>query len=61
MALGTFLDIEGNFFDTTHFPDSFKKYSFKGIGVYLIEGKVVEEFGFTSIEVARMNKLGFLQ
>jgi len=57
MAFGTFLDIEGNFFDTTHFPDAFKSYSFKGMGVYIIEGKAVEEFGFPSIEVSKMVKL----
>lgn len=51
MAFGTFLDVEGKFFDTTHFPPSLKKYPFTGSGVYLILGKVVEEFGFPSLEV----------
>lgn len=60
MAFGTFLDIEGNFFDTTHFPDAFKAYSFKGMGVYIIEGKAVEEFGFPSIEVSSMVKLSII-
>lgn len=57
MAFGTFLDSDGDFFDTTHFPDSFKAYPFKGMGVYLIKGKVVEEFDFPSIEVHSMDKL----
>lgn len=57
MAFGTFLDTQGSFFDTTHFPDSFKKHPFKGIGIYLIIGKVVEEFNFPSIEVHYMEKL----
>lgn len=57
MAFGTFLDKDGEFFDTTHFPDAFRKYPFKGMGVYCITGKVVEEFGFPSIEVERMDKL----
>lgn len=57
MAFGTFLDEEGCFFDTTHFPQSLKEYPFEGIGVYLIQGKVVEEFGFPSIEVKKMAKL----
>jgi len=57
MAFGTFLDKEGNFFDTTHFPPSLKAYAFAGQGVYLISGKVVEEFGFPSIEVDKMAKL----
>jgi len=57
MAFGTFLDEEGDFFDTTHFPTSFKVYPFGGNGVYLILGKVVEEFGFPSLEVQKMAKL----
>jgi DNA polymerase-3 subunit alpha len=57
MAFGTFLDEEGNFFDTTHFPPSLKAYPFSGNGVYLILGKVVEDFGFPSIEVEKMAKL----
>jgi DNA polymerase-3 subunit alpha len=57
MAFGTFLDVEGKFFDTTHFPPSLKQYPFTGSGVYLILGKVVEEFGFPSLEVAKMVRL----
>ncbi len=57
MHFGTFLDKEGQFFDTTHFPDSLKKYPFRGYGLYLILGKIVEEFGFPSIEVEKMARL----
>jgi DNA polymerase-3 subunit alpha len=57
MNFGTFFDTEGEFFDTVHFPPSLKSYPFKGRGVYLILGKVVEEFGFPSIEVEKMAKL----
>lgn len=57
MAFGTFLDDEGNFFDTTHFPQSLRAYPFTGGGVYLILGKVVEDFGFPSLEVEKMAKL----
>jgi len=57
MAFGTFLDEEGHFFDTTHFPQCLKKYPFGGNGVYLIEGKVVEDYGFPGIEVEKMAKL----
>lgn len=57
MAFGSFLDIEGRFFDTTNFPQQFKQYPFKGAGVYLILGTVVEEFGFPSIEMQKMAKL----
>ena len=57
MHFATFLDDRGEFFDTTHFPQSLKHYPFKGYGVYLILGKVVEEFGFASIEVEKLAKL----
>jgi hypothetical protein len=57
MHFAAFLDDEGEFFDTVHFHDSLKKYPFKGRGIYLILGKVVEEFGFPSIEVSKMAKL----
>ena len=57
MNFGTFLDDEGDFFDTTHFAYSLKRYPFRGKGIYLILGKVVEEFDFPSIEVEKMAKL----
>jgi error-prone DNA polymerase len=57
MWFGTFLDAEGNFFDTVHFPNSTPTYPFRGVGCYLILGKVVEDFGFPNIEVIRFAKL----
>lgn len=57
MNFGTFFDSEGEFFDTVHFPPTLKSYPFKGRGVYLILGKVVEEFGFPSVEVEKLAKL----
>ncbi|MBN1117795.1 MAG: DNA polymerase III subunit alpha [Bacteroidales bacterium] len=59
MHFGCFLDFEGEFFDCVNFPDSLKNYPYRGTGVYLILGKVVEEFGFPSIEVQKMAKLPF--
>ena len=57
MNFGCFIDAEGNYFDTTHFPQSLKQYPFKGSGTYLILGKIVEEFGYPSVEVEKMVKL----
>ncbi|SKC23687.1 DNA polymerase III subunit alpha [Alkalitalea saponilacus] len=54
MHFAAFLDDDGQFFDTTHFPPVLKKYPFQGNGIYLIQGKVVSEFGFPSIEVEKM-------
>jgi DNA polymerase-3 subunit alpha len=61
MHFGTFLDKDGRFFDTTHFPDSLRKYPFRGYGIYLILGKIVEEFGFPSIEVEKMARLPIIE
>ena len=57
MCFGTFLDADGHWIDTVHFPPSLQKYGFKGKGCYLLEGKVTEEFGFHSLEVNKMVKL----
>ncbi|HRH34652.1 MAG TPA: hypothetical protein PKY12_06315 [Catalimonadaceae bacterium] len=57
MNFGCFIDHEGFFLDTIHFPPSLKKYPFRGVGVYKLTGKVVDEFGFLSLEVQQMIKL----
>lgn len=57
MKFGTFLDAEGRFFDTVHFPQSLAKYPLRGAGVYLVEGKVVLEYGCPSVEVIRCGKM----
>lgn len=57
MGFGTFLDRDGDWIDTVHFPDTYMKHPFRGSGCYRIQGKVTEEFGFLSIEVDGMEKL----
>lgn len=57
MHFATFVDDEGNLFDTVHFPNSLKAYPFRGDGIYLLMGKIVEEFGYASMDVYKMAKL----
>jgi DNA polymerase-3 subunit alpha len=57
MYFATFLDADGEFFDTVHFPSVLKSWPFRGNGVYLILGKIVSEFGQPSIEVEKMAPL----
>ncbi|HHC78327.1 MAG TPA: DNA polymerase III subunit alpha, partial [Flavobacteriia bacterium] len=57
MHFGTFLDRDGDFIDTVHFPPVAAKYPFRGRGVYMITGKVVEEFNCITIEVNAMYRL----
>lgn len=59
MALATFVDATGEAFDTVHFPQALKAWPFQGDGVYLLFGKVVEEFGCPSLEVEKMARLGY--
>ena len=60
MNFGTFIDLEGQFLDTTHFPVVAAQYPFTGKGVYLIKGRVVEEFEFYSMEVTEMTKMAYI-
>lgn len=57
MNFGTWIDVEGGYFDTTHFPQTVQRYPFKGLGCYLLLGKVVIDFDFPSVEITKMEKL----
>ncbi|MEX0883062.1 MAG: PHP domain-containing protein [Cyclobacteriaceae bacterium] len=59
MNFGTFIDREGHWIDTVHFPPVVKKTPFKGRGIYLIKGKVTEEFGFYSVEVSSCERMAY--
>jgi DNA polymerase-3 subunit alpha len=61
MFFGTFLDREGRFVDTVHFPPVAAKYPFRGRGIYALKGKITEEFGFHSMEVTAMRKLAVIE
>ncbi|WP_299440396.1 DNA polymerase III subunit alpha [uncultured Aquimarina sp.] len=61
MAFGTFLDQFGDIFDTVLFPPIQEKYKLKHKGIYRMYGKVVEEFGFLSIEVIKIVKQDYIQ
>ena len=59
MALGTFVDATGEAFDTVHFPPTLKQWPFQGDGVYLLLGMVTEEFGQPSLQVEKMERMGY--
>ena len=61
MAFGTWIDKDGAFFDTTHFPNFLERFPFRGKGIYLIEGKVAEEYGYYSLEVIQMDRLAYVR
>ena len=60
MYFGTFIDEEGNWIDTVHFPQSAIQYPFTGKGVYKLYGRVVEEYDFICIEIQKMRRLPML-
>ncbi len=59
MHFGTFVDQEGTFLDSVHFPPVARQYPFTGRGIYHLKGKVVEDFEAMSLEVDWMVKLGY--
>ena len=59
MFFGTFIDQNGDFLDSTHFPLVAKQYPFRGKGIYVLKGKVSEEFDFVSLDVDYMQKLNW--
>ncbi|GAB2612818.1 DNA polymerase III subunit alpha [Belliella aquatica] len=59
MNFGTFVDREGDWIDTVHFPPVVKRHPFKGRGIYLIKGKVTQEFDFYSIEVTSCERMAY--
>jgi DNA polymerase-3 subunit alpha len=61
MSFGCWLDEAGHYFDSVHFPDVFRKYPFRGRGVYRLQGVVSREFDFPSLEVRRMERIPYLQ
>jgi DNA-directed DNA polymerase III PolC len=57
MLFGCFVDREGQWIDTVHFPPVAKAYPFRGRGVYQMRGTVQEDFGCVNVEVQSMEKL----
>lgn len=60
MFFGTFLDRQGYFIDTVHFPPVAKRYPVSGWGLFEITGKVMEEFDAITIEVISIKKMPLL-
>lgn len=59
MFFGTFMDLDGQFFDSVHFPLAARQYKFKGRGVYIIRGKVSSDFDHLTLEAHYMVKVPY--
>lgn len=57
MYFGTWIDVNGDYFDTAHFPDSLKQYDFMGGGCYLLLGTVEVDYHFPTITITKMAKM----
>jgi DNA polymerase-3 subunit alpha len=57
MAFSTFLDREGECFDSVQFPKVKDKYPLNGIGIYWIKGRVVDDLGYCSIITEQIVKV----
>ena len=60
MYFGTWVDIEGEYFDTTHFTKSLEKFPFQGGGCYLLLGTVEVDYHFPTITISKMAKMPFI-
>jgi len=61
MQFGTFVDYNGDYIDTVHFPQVTRRYPFRGRSVYKITGKAIEEFDCINIEVTAMERLPMIE
>lgn len=57
---GTWIDANGDYFDTAHFPDSLRNYPFQGGGCYLLSGTVEIDFHFPTVTISKMAKMPFI-
>lgn len=60
MYFGTWIDAEGELFDTAHFTKSLKEYPFQGGGCYLLLGHVEVDYHFPTVTVTKMAKMPFI-
>jgi DNA polymerase-3 subunit alpha len=57
MRLSTFIDSEGKYFDAVHFTDVVQQYPINGMGIYGCYGKIINRFGFCSMNVIKSKKM----
>ena len=61
MCFGCFIDTEGEWLDTVHFPNVMQQFPFRGKGVYEVYGKVVLEYDCVIIEAQYLEKMGVIE
>ncbi len=61
MHFGTWVDADGDWLDSVHFPNAAMRYKFQGRGFYKLKGIIAEEFGEYAINITGMVKIGIKQ
>ncbi|WP_373553043.1 DNA polymerase III subunit alpha [Haliscomenobacter sp.] len=59
MGFDAWYDQQGEYFNTVVFPTEMKQFPLKGQGIYLLQGKVSEEFGVFSIVLQYLERLPY--
>ncbi len=60
MFFGTWIDANGDYFDTAHFPNSLEHSPFLGGGCYLLLGTVEVDYHFPTVTIHKMAKMPFI-
>lgn len=60
MYFGTWIDFNGDYFDTIHFPNSIEQHPFAGSGCYLLLGKVTAEYNVATLQIEKMALLPYI-
>lgn len=61
MYFGTWIDSNGDYFDSVHFPHSLQQYPFQGSGCYLLLGTIQIDYEVPTLHILKMAKLPFIQ
>ncbi|WP_158962949.1 DNA polymerase III subunit alpha [Myroides fluvii] len=59
MYFGTWIDSNGDYFDSVHFPHSLQQYPFQGSGCYLLLGDIQIEYDVPTLHMLKMAKLPY--
>lgn len=60
MYFGTWIDSNGDYFDSVHFPHSLEQHPFQGSGCYLLLGTIQIEYEVPTLQILKMAKLPYI-
>jgi DNA polymerase-3 subunit alpha len=57
MQFGSFLDAEGQTFETVSFPQVYRQYYYTGKGIYALKGKIITEYDVCTLELISWERM----